>query len=423
MSFIITSHTASLAEKFSREIRDRIESPWYQTLFKTKVNASTRAVDKWKIADGKDEHGEHYNGADVMAAGTGKGIPGYGAHVLVIDDPFSGKEQASSKPEREGIKDWYSTSARTRLAPGGGVIVIMQRWNDDDLAGWLQAKMEDGSGEQWEVIRYPAIATEDEPHRKAGEALHPSRYSLSDLLALKGTFNDPDDFEALYQQNPVPETGVFFEKTDIRYYRRADLPSRDDCAVVNAWDLAISERQTADFTAGFEGLLTRNDDMYITKRVKGHLPSDKIAEAMLDMQKDSGTMHVGVEAGQIQMAIGPLLDIMIKQRKQYSFTLTEMPTGRRDKPTRAQTFRGRMRQGKVYLPHPDECPWVLDLVKELLKFPKGKNDDQVDALAHMFLMLAAVVVKPPRQDKPKKSWRDKVEALAVGKDAGTAMSA
>lgn len=111
----------------------------------------------------------------------GGGITGMGGHIVIVDDPFKDRASADSPTIRQNVWDWYTSTLYTRLAPGGGILVINTRWHMADLSGRLLEAAARGEGDHWRVVNFPAIATEDEPHRKAGEALHPERYPLEQL--------------------------------------------------------------------------------------------------------------------------------------------------------------------------------------------------------------------------------------------------
>ena len=169
----------SLAETLSSAARTcAIQSaPWWPNLAPAKKS--------WTISDWRLQAG-----GGLRATGVGGPITGQGAHVAIIDDPIKDAEEAGSQRIKQKIVDWYTTTLYTRLAPGGGVLLTMTRWAEDDLAGWLLEHQKTG-GDSWEIVRYPAIAEEDEYSengqlvRREGEALHPERYDLLALLQRK----------------------------------------------------------------------------------------------------------------------------------------------------------------------------------------------------------------------------------------------
>lgn len=407
---IAASHTASLSMDFSRKVRGIVRNPSFKPVFKEcELDPDIQSAEQWKTT----------RGGTYTAVGVGSAVVGKGAHVLIIDDPLKGAEDAESFSTREAIKNWYQTEAYTRLAPGGGVLIIMQRWHDDDLVGHLlkkEAEVPDDEKEGWKVVRFPAIAIEDETYRRAGEALHPERYPLKALERIRRNMT-PRQWEALYQQNPVPDTGTYFTTDMIRYYDPEDCPPLAEMNTYATWDLAIGEKEQNDYSASFTGGLSRNDDLYILDRVKERMPSHDIVEALLDKQKLWKAQVVGLERGHIQMTLGPYLSKRMAERRQMGFLLHPLTIGRRDKQARARSIQGRMQQGKVLFPR--NAPWVMDVVRELLQFPNGAHDDQVDALAYLGLMLDEMVVTRPKPEPVKKGWVDRLKKPVVGSAAGS----
>ena len=132
-SIIHGSHTTELAERWGRRIRNTVNDPAYQNIFPNVALAQdSQAAGRWALANG----GEYY------AAGCGSAIVGFRADLGIIDDPIAGREQADSEREREKIKEWYRSDFYTRLKPNGAIVLIMQRWHEDDLAGWLLTEQE-----------------------------------------------------------------------------------------------------------------------------------------------------------------------------------------------------------------------------------------------------------------------------------------
>ena len=174
--FISCSYSGSLAMGFSRKVRQLLREPTYKTAFQTRLDPDSQSAEAWLTT----------GGGGYVAAGVGGGITGKGAHVLVIDDPVKNREDAESQNNREANWDWYTSTAYTRLAPGGGVLVILTRWHDDDLAGRLLKAGSEG-GDEWTVVKYPAIAEEDEDFRDQGDALHPERYDAKSLKQIRWT--------------------------------------------------------------------------------------------------------------------------------------------------------------------------------------------------------------------------------------------
>lgn len=330
-------------------------------------------------------------------------------NCLLIDDPVSGAEDAESFNAREAIKGWYQTEAYTRLAPGGGVMIIMQRWHDEDLAGWLQARAASGEGEPWRVVRFPAIAEHDETYRKKGEPLHPSRYNLELLENIRRNMT-MRQWEALYQQHPVPESGSYFEQSMFRFYDPEDLPPPDRLVVYSTWDLAIGQNEQNDYTAGFTAGLSESDDLYILDHQHGRWNAMDMVEKVLDDQKRWGSQIVGLEKGHIQMTLGPFLSKRMAERRQMGFLLHPMAVGRRDKQSRARSIQGRMQQGRVHWPR--KAPWLAAAMRELMRFPHAQHDDRADALGHLGLLLDEMAPKRAPTPPKVKSWSDRLRSMS-----------
>ena len=127
---------------------------------------------------------------------------------------------------------------------------------------------------------------------------------------------------------------------------------------------------------------------------------------------------MGIERGQIQMAIGPFLEQRTEEENIYDINIQDLATGRKDKELRARAIQGRVRQGKVRFPK--DKRWMDDLLTEMLRFPHGQHDDCVDALAHIGLMLQEMDAPAKEhfvQHKDKNGWRAKLlKRLGSAKD-------
>ena len=406
--FISCSYSGSLAMSFSRKVRHLLREPLYKNVFTdAKLDPSSQSVEAWLTT----------KGGGYVAAGVGGGITGKGAHVLVIDDPVKNREDAESDYNRDNVWDWYTSTAYTRLAPGGGILVILTRWHDDDLAGRLLRGAADG-GDEWEVVKYPAIAEADEEYRKMGDALHEDRYNLESLEKIQRAVG-PRDWSALYQQNPVSDEGDYFTRDMIRYYDPADIDfSR--MKFYCAWDLAIGQRDRNDYSVGLVVGVDEYDNLYVVDCVRGKFDGFEIVERILDLYEQWRPSIIGIEKGHIEMALGPFLEKRVRERKLYEAYFKDLKPGRRDKEARARAIQGRMQQGMVRIPK-DEV-WTGPLVAERLRFPNGVHDDQVDALAWVGLMMAEFATyMEPVEHIP--SWRDRLRHLTKSSKDKTAMRA
>lgn len=428
--FISASYNISLPTGFSRKIRNRLRDATYRALFPDAVlDPDSQSAEQWLLIAG----------GGYLAAGVGGGITGKGAHVLSIDDPIKNAEEADSEITRESLWDWYGSTAYTRLAPGGGVLLTQTWWHDADLAGRLQSEMrDDPEFDQFDIIRFPAIADEDEwltpgdtiwrpsdgvdkPDgssllRERGEALHSDRYDIAKLQRIKKTLT-PRHFSALYQQNPVPDEGAFFKKDQfIPFEERPE----GDVHFYTAWDLAAAEKTQNDWTVGFTIAHDSDDNIEVVDVVRFKGDSFKIVDAMIDAYVTHRPLEMGVEdSGQQWKAIKPLFVKRCMERKIYP-VIRELKA-LTDKQARAKGLQGRMEMHKVRFRK--DAPYFEKLFHEMVRFGSGGvHDDQVDAFAHVVNLM---VDRPaPRKPvvKKAKSWKDSLHQLMPG-ISGSHMSA
>lgn len=420
---ISASYAVSLPIGFSRRIRDRIDSKDYQAVFpRTKLRSDSRGVEEWLTTEG----------GRFRAAGVEGGITGTGCHILSIDDPIKDYQEAQSETVRDNAYNWYTTTARTRLAPGGGILITQTRWHDGDLAGRLltdrDALIEAGVAQDelddWEVVSYPAlaeadeylypdgtiqVAPEDPPEdarllRREGEALHPERYSARELRTIRNTTPKPQ-WNALYQQNPVPDTGEYFTTDMFRFYP-ALMGVHEEYTFFSAWDLAIGQKNSNDWVVGAVGALHANGGLYVVDLVRARFNTGGIVNAVIGMGKKWPEMQlVGLEDGQIWKTMAPLLEqAMTESHATFALDNSLKPTT--DKLIRARPLQQRMQMGQLLLPTVQ--PWSDKVQQELLRFPSGVHDDIVDALAWLARM--ALRIGPPmprsgRRHRRRRSWR------------------
>lgn len=386
---IAASYNSDLASDFGRDVRNIVASREYAAVFETRLREDSRAAERWNTDQG---------GAYV-AAGVGTAVTGRGAHVLLIDDPLKDREEADSEIRRQRVWDWYTSTAYTRLMPGGAVVLIQTRWHEDDLAGRLLSV---SNGDKWDVLDLPAL---DE----AGNALWPEWYDAQSLGRIRAAIG-PRDWSALYQQKPAPEEGDYFKADWLRPYEKA--PDLKTLRVYGGSDYAVTA-DGGDYTVHVVVGLDPEGRMYLLDLWRRQASSDVWVEAFCDLVKQWKPMAWAEEQGQIRAGVGPYIDRRQRERKAY-VVREQFPT-RGDKAVRAQSIRGRMALEGLYVPI--SAPWYADLRSELLSFPSGKHDDQVDAfgLVGQLLdrMLSGTKPVPPERRDNRSGYRSAQSTAAA----------
>lgn len=375
-AIIAGSHTAELAERFGRRVRNLVAE--HHATLGYGLSPDNAAAGRWETSAG----GEYF------AVGVGGAVSGRRADLMIIDDPVRGRAEADSPLISQRTWDWWQADALTRLKPGGRVVLVQTRWAEDDLGGRLEEEMNTG-GKHWEILRLPMLAEAgDALGREPGELLWSDWYT-ADMLAQAQ--RDARTWSALYQQRPVPETGDYFRRDWLRPV--ATLPPRSSLRLFMGSDYAVTA-DGGDFTVHVVLGIDSDDRLYVCDVWRGQTASDLWVEAWCDLVLMWHPMGAAEELGQIKSGIGPWLEQRARVRKAYC-AREAFPT-RGDKSVRAQSIRGRAALNGLYIPA--DAPWRAAFEAELLSFPAGKHDDQVDALGLVGQLIDMMI--PPEKAKP-----------------------
>lgn len=388
---IHVTHTTDFAEDFGRKVRNTIESDEHQTLFpNVQISSDSRAAGRWGTTNG----GEYY------ATGVGGTVTGKRAHMIIIDDPLRGYNDAESLVVRDNLWNFYGSDLMTRLLPGGVIILIQTRWHLDDLAGRLLAAQSSKGADQWEVVSLPAIAREKDPlGRKEGEALWPEWQSLE---ALENIRSQPSmtgrQFAALYQQNPVEESGNLIKRDWFKPWRFADPPVL--LYTLQSWDTAVSAKDTAAYSACttwgiFEEPETKLPAMILLSAFRGRLlypDLRKMAQRLAFNYTDDN-----LRVPQLAPAKRQPSQILVEDRSSGSSLIADLmragisvikvnPSRHGSKDARLMLATDLLENGRVFVPYMSPqftMPrrWADDFVTELASFPAASSRDFADSFS------------------------------------------
>lgn len=380
---IASSYGHDLATDFGREVREIVNDEEYRGIFpEVALKPDDRAANRWKT-----NHGGSYYAVGVATSATGRG-----ADTFLIDDPFKDREEADSEGRREKVWNWYRSVAYTRLSPTNRVILVNTRWHEDDLSGRVLEQMQDG-GDQWEVLSLPAI---DKEHK----ALWPARYPIERLEAIKKTVGQRE-WSALYQQQPQPDEGGFFQRAYFPEWR--ELPKHLN--IYGTSDYAVTDGG-GDWTRHRIWGVDQHSNIYRIAGWGGQTTADVWIDEKLNLIAKYKPLAWFGEAGVIQKAVEPMLRRRMLERRVHC-RLEWLPSIH-DKPTRARGFQARAAMGKVWFePGAD--------LGEFLSFPAGKHDDEIDCASLIGRALdnahPAIVTTQKKPDGPRDSYtRARVES-------------
>lgn len=368
---IEASYSADLSTGFGGKARDIVGSSEFAKVFPdVKLADDTQAKGKWST-NGRGE---------FNAAGVGGAITGKGADVLIIDDPVKDRQDADSITIRDTAHSWYLSTAKTRLSPNGAIILVMTRWHDDDLAGRI---LESEEADEWEIIKFPAIATEDEEHRKEGEALWPDHYTLEILEKIKK--GSDKEWSALYQQDPVDVENAAFKKEMFKTIEYEEMKQKALSCYVTI-DTAGAKESVTTATGDYVGFCINwvdEENNWYLKAWREKLGPTALLDKIFSLYEYLNQMGtppkvIGWEDTLYTRGLEAALT-MLKRKKNCFFSVNWLQHKGRNKEDRIRSgLLNRYETRSIY--HlKGECS-VLE--EELLRFPQSKHDDCSDAVAY-----------------------------------------
>jgi predicted phage terminase large subunit-like protein len=365
VQIICASYGQDLANKHSLDCRHLLSSSWYRTLFpNTRLSPQKQSLQEFVTTQ---------NGFR-LATSVGGVLTGRGADIIIIDDPLK-PDEAVSESQRKAANEWYDHTLYSRLNDKrtGCIIIIMQRLHEDDLVGHVLEQ------EQWEHVRLPSIAEEEETHmirsffgtrtvhRAAGEALHPEREPLEVLQHIRCTIGEYN-FAGQYQQQPAPLGGGMVKAEWFKFYAPGEQPSKFEI-VFQSWDTANKNTELSDYsvctTWGF-----KRKKLYLLHVYRKRLEFPELKRAIVSWASRYHVSNILIE----DKASGTAL-IQDLIRDGVSGVTKYEPT--MDKIMRLHSVSSTIENGFVYLPQ--QADWLAEYMHELTSFPYTKHDDQADS--------------------------------------------
>tara|TARA_R100001460_G_scaffold18055_2_gene38384 strand:- start:454 stop:1917 length:1464 start_codon:yes stop_codon:yes gene_type:complete len=353
-----TTHTAELAFRFGRKVRNLMNSAEYTKVFPgVELRADSQAAGRWETSKG----GEYF------AAGVGGAVTGRGADLLIIDDPHS-EQDALSPTALEHAYEWYTSGPRQRLQPGGAIVIIMTRWADNDLTGKLMKQQgRDILADKWEVVEFPALMPESE------EPLWPEFWKKEDLLSVKGSLS-VGKWEAQWQQNPTGDMAAILKREWWNVWEKDDIPPLE--YVMQSYDTAYSKKESADFSAITTwGVFYPEEgappNIILCDAKRGRWDFPDLRRRALEEYKYWEPECVLIEAKASGMPLTQELRNMGIPVMNYT------PSRGNDKFTRVNSIAPLFESGLVWTP---DTRWAEEVVEECAAFPAGEHDDYVDTV-------------------------------------------
>jgi predicted phage terminase large subunit-like protein len=321
------------------------------------LKADSKAAGRWDTSQG----------GSYFAVGVGGAVTGRGANLLIIDDPHS-EQDAMSDLALDNAWDWYQGGPRTRLQPGGAIVVVMTRWGTRDLTARLLKSQSNTHADRWEVIEFPAILP-------SGTPLWPEFWKLEELEAVKSSLS-VQKWNAMYQQQPTNDEGAILKR---EWWRRW-LPESPPVVnyIIQSYDTAYSKKETADYSVittwgVFYPTADSGPNIILLDVTRGRWDFPELKRIAKEEYRRWNPDNVLIEA----KATGVTLQ---QELRRVGIPVTMYtPGGRRagtDKISRANSVAPVFEAGMVWAP---ERLWADELIEECAAFPNGDNDDMVDS--------------------------------------------
>ena len=362
---IVASHTADLAVVMARKVRNLINTPEYKAIFpETNIASDAKAAAQWNTTKG----GEYF------AIGVGGALAGRGAHLIIADDPLSEQDiKAGNTTSLDNAYEWFSAGLRTRLMPDGKICVLHTRWHQRDLIGRLikDSAMNEG-GDTYETFEFPAILNEGTDNEKS---IWPEQWSIESLQQTRASMHHIMwQWYAQYQQNPTAAEAAIIKRDWIRWWEKDDPPKID--FMVQAFDTALTTKERSDFSVChtwgvFESEEDGTQNVILLNKVKGKYEFPELKAMAHEQYKIWEPDSVIVEA---KASGQPLIDEM---RRSGIFVQDFSPGKGQDKIARLNAVADMFASGHVWFP---ENAWAAATVEEILAFPAGEHDDEVDTM-------------------------------------------
>jgi len=378
---ICSTYAQDLADDFGRKVRNQLQDKRYGEIFpETQLATDSASVRRFHTQQG----GVYY------AVGAGSAITGRGAHLLLIDDPIKGREEADSPAMRKNLLDWYRSTAYTRLMPGGSVIVIQTRWHEDDLAGWI---LKETGHEGWDIVEFPAILNKRAAKMlglKEGDPLWKDAYPIERLEQIKKTVGTRE-WSSLYNQTPSIEEGNVIKRWWWKYWKKENLPECD--YILQSWDTAYTVSQTSDYSACTTWGVFSGEGGYnliLLDSFRERLTFPELKNAAISLYNEHQPDLVLVEAKASGLSL-------VQELMRTGLPITPFNPKKLDKLARVHSITPLFEAGRIWAPDTDATEAV---VSQCAAFPNTKHDDLVDSLSQALLRLRKGWMVSHHQDAP-----------------------
>lgn len=332
---------------------------------------------------------------------------------IIVCDDLENDEIVMNKDRREKFKRWFYGALLPCRSKDGIIRYVGTILHMDSMLENFMPKENDKhtivdglktyttKRTIWKSVKYKAHNSD------FSEILWPEKHTAQELKDIRQDYIErgiPDVYSQEYLNVPIDESTTYFRKADFHPRRESDKDKILNYYI--AADLAISERERADWSAFVVGGVDEDGRLHIVNVIRDRMDGLTIVDTMLALQRLYNPFAFGVEETQISKAIGPFLNMAMLETNTY-ISLVPLKPHKTDKITRARSIQARMRAGGVKFAK--DADWYQTYEDELMTFPRARHDDQVDATAYLGLMLDKLVEAPTKQEAEEEEYRESLE--------------
>jgi predicted phage terminase large subunit-like protein len=315
---------------------------------------------------------------------------------LVLVDDLENDELVMNKERRTKLRRWFFGALIPLMAPRGrmriwGTILHMDSLLESFMPRWSdKLTKEEGlkvsslrTKSLWKSVKYRAH------NKEMSVFLWPERFGKEYFAGKKEEYASQgilDVYSQEYLNEPIDDSVAYFKLRDLVERTKDDTKKRLRYYITG--DLAISEKETADWSVFIVGGMDEDRILHVVNVIRERLDGKEIVDLILALHRTYEPEAIGLEEMQITKAIGPFLREEMFVQNTFPNVLP-MKHNNKDKIQRSRSLQARVRARGVRFAK-DE-PWYPDLEDELIKFPRAKHDDQVDALAYLGLLVDKMI--------------------------------
>jgi len=365
---ILSTYEANYAESWGKQVRNEF---LHNPKLEVEVAKDSKASNFWLTTEG----------GSMASVGIGGPITGKSGDLMIIDDPVKNWAEAKSKAYQRRNAEWFDSTLYTRKQPGTTIIVLMTRWHELDLTGYLINE----HGDDWNLIRLPALAEKNDPMgRKIGEALCPERFDRKELLKTKNAISE-QVWTGLYANRPAAQEGGIIKRDSLRFYDKLPASFQE---IIQSWDMSFKKTTDGSYVVG-QVWGRSNGNFYLIDQFRKRTGFVGAKEAVIFFSnKYPLARRKIIEA----KANGPAIIDDLK---------TTVPgliaqENNSSKEANLEAVSPFFDSGNVFLPNQNYCNWIKDYIEELVTFPNAANNDQVDATSQALLNFSKIKFELPK---------------------------